>query len=96
MSKSKRRKKRYKKLAKVISEYQVEAVPTEDKQLRPMGCITLDMEKLLEEMTGDHDLQWGEVLGLVHTWLSVHAPQAQEEYTDGSASPDFYYGPRRK
>lgn len=67
------------------------------KTVRPMGNITLDMEKLLEEMTEDHDLQWGEVLGLVYTWLQIHAPQAQEEYVKGIyKNPVFYYGPKRK
>ena len=66
------------------------------EQLRPLGDITLDMEKLLVEMTDQHELQWGEVLSLVYSWLSVHAPQAREEYTDGSGSPIFQYGPRQK
>jgi len=65
------------------------------KQLRPLGEITLELEKVLKEMTNDHDLQWGEVLGLVHTWLSIHAPNAQEEYVDGD-NPMYYYGPKRK
>lgn len=63
------------------------------KQLRPVGDIMLDMEKLLEELTDDQDLQWSEVLALVHSWLTVHAPHQQEEYMDGS-SPQYYYGPK--
>lgn len=90
--KNKKRKKRYKQAVEAISEWQLEE---EKKQLRPMGCITLELEKLLEEMTEDHDLQWGEVLGLVHTWLQIHAPQAQEEYVGSNNSPVFYYGPRK-
>lgn len=90
--KNKKKKQKYKQAVEAISEWQLEE---EKKQLRPMGGITLDMEKLLVEMTEDHDLQWGEVLGLVHTWLQIHAPQAQEEYTDGSESPIYYYGPKR-
>jgi hypothetical protein len=83
-------------LAKTFREYKVEYEDfLKSKQLRPMGDITLDMEKLLEEMTEDHDLQWGEVLGLVHTWLQIHAPQAQEEYVSSNNSPIFYYGPRK-
>lgn len=60
-------------------------------KLRPMGAITQDLELLLEEMTAEHGLQWGEVLGLVHTWLSVHAPDEQEEYTSGG-NPIYFYG----
>lgn len=90
--KNKKRKKRYKQAVEAISEWQLEE---EKKQLRPMGCITLELEKLLEEMTEDHDLQWGEVLGLVHTWLQIHATQAQEEYVGSNNSPVFYYGPRK-
>lgn len=96
MGKDKKKKQKYEQAAKTISEWQLEnEVLTETKQLRPMGCITLEMEKLLEEMTEDHDLQWGEVLGLVHTWLQIHAPQAQEEYVGSNNSPIFYYGPRK-
>ena len=65
------------------------------KQLQPLGKITLELETVLEKMVHDHDLQWGEVLGLVHTWLSIHAPNAQEEYVDGG-NPIYYYGPKRK
>jgi hypothetical protein len=66
------------------------------KKLRPMGAITQDMEKLLEEMTDPkgHDLQWGEVKALVDRWLEVHADHAREEYLDGT-HPENYYGPRR-
>lgn len=65
------------------------------KKLRPLGDITQDMEKLLEEMTDEdnHGLQHGEVLALVYTWLCVHAPQAKEEYLDGT-HPIYYYGPK--
>lgn len=62
--------------------------------IRPLGNITLELEKLLSEMIEDHDLQWGEILGLVHTWLQIHAPEAREEYCSDNSSPIFYYGPR--
>lgn len=66
-------------------------------KLRSLESITLDMEKVLEEMTDPkgHGAQWGEVLNLVHGWLTVHAPQAQEEYKDDDSSPIFYYGPKK-
>lgn len=64
--------------------------------IRPLGNITLELEKLLSEMIEDHDLQWGEILGLVHTWLQIHAPEAKEEYCDNGSNPIFYYGPVKK
>lgn len=66
------------------------------KKLRPLGDIMLDFEKLREEMIEGHDLQWGDVLGLVFSDLTVHAPQAKEEYTKatGGGHPVFYYGPK--
>lgn len=63
--------------------------------MRRLGDITLDMEELLFEMIEEHDLQWGEVLALIKCWLEIHAPEAQEVYTDGD-SPIFYYGPRKE
>ncbi len=64
------------------------------KRLRPLGKITGDMELLLEEMVDCHDLQTGEILALVYSWLQVHRPGAFEEYTDGSGRPEFRYGPK--
>lgn len=64
-------------------------------KLRKVGDITLDMEKLLEELSYDHDLQHGEVLALVFSWLQIHAPSQREEYTEGG-HPEFYYGPSKK
>lgn len=68
------------------------------KKLRKLGDIMLDMEQLLNELTDDdkHALQWNEALSLVHGWLSVHAPHAQETYIDDNSHPEFYYGPIRK
>lgn len=59
-------------------------------KLRKVGDIMLDLEKILEELSFDHDLQWGEVRGLVKSWLEIHAPSQQEEYEDGSNPVDFY------
>lgn len=64
------------------------------KKLRPLGHTLLDLEKLLLEMTVDHDLQWGDVLNLVRGYLEVHVPGAQEQYTKGG-NPVFYYGPQK-
>lgn len=62
-------------------------------KLRPLGSITSDLEKLLEELVDEHDLQTGEILALVYAWIQIHRPGANEEYLDGS-SPVFKYGPK--
>jgi hypothetical protein len=55
--------------------------------------VTSDLENILEEMTDPegHDMQWHEVFFAVFGWLMIHAPQAKEEYEDGT-SPVLYYG----
>lgn len=63
-------------------------------KVRPIGELLLDLEPLLEELTEEHDLQHGDVLALVHSWLQIHAPEAREEYLDGT-SPEFFYGSRK-
>lgn len=65
------------------------------KNLRRLGDVTLDLETVLEEMTHDHDLQWGEVLHLVYAWLAIHAPANQEEYNEGG-HPEFFYGYKQR
>lgn len=61
------------------------------KKIRPLGQVTTDMEKLILEMTDTHDLQWGEVLNLIHGYLQVHCPESQEAYNEGG-HPIFFYG----
>ena len=61
------------------------------KTIRPLGDVTSDLEEILLEMTWQHGLQWGEVLHLVHGYLSIHCPGDREEYDDGG-HPEFYYG----
>lgn len=61
------------------------------KKVRPLGQITADMELLLQEMTDIHELQYGEVLVLVYSWLEVHAPHAKEVYVKDGSSPTFFY-----
>jgi len=61
------------------------------KKLRPLGDITLDMEPLIQEMVTGHEMQWGEVLALVHAYLMIHCPDAREEYSDGG-HPEYFYG----
>lgn len=63
------------------------------KVKRPLGQVLLDLEKVLEEMVDNHELQWSDVLFLVYGWLQVHRPSAQEKYTSDNSSPVFKYGP---
>lgn len=64
------------------------------KKLRPLGNITQDLEPLIEEMVEGHDMQWNEILAIIHSYLVVHYPDAQEKYLDGT-SPEFYYGEKK-
>lgn len=63
-------------------------------KLRPVGKVLLDMEPLLEELTDDHELQRGEILGLILSWMDIHRPDCVEKYLDGSL-PNYYYGPKQ-
>ena len=56
-----------------------------------MGQITGDMELLLQEMTNEHALQFGEVIALVYAWLEIHAPHAKEVYVKDGSSPTLTY-----
>lgn len=64
------------------------------KELRPVGDITLDMEPLLCELALEHELQMGEILGLVKSYLEIHVPDCKEEYTDGT-NPVYFYGHKK-
>lgn len=61
-------------------------------KVRSVGNVLLDLEKVIDELVDGHDLQWGDVLNLVHGHLQVHNPAAREEYVEGG-HPEFYYGP---
>ncbi len=61
------------------------------KSIRALGSILLDMEPLLFELTESHELQRGEILSLIKTWIDIHYPGAIEIYEDGS-SPEYRYG----
>lgn len=63
------------------------------KKLRPVGQITADLEVHLLELAYGHELQWHEILSLVHGWLMVHHPSGQEVYDSDGSSPVFQYGP---
>ena len=76
---------------RTVNAYQL----MQKEQLQPFGDVTLELEKVLEKMTYDHDLQWGEVLGQVYSWLFIHAISYRETYLDGT-HPEYYYGPGKK
>lgn len=65
------------------------------KTIRPLGDVMLSLETILEEMSYEHDLQWGEIMALCHCWLVIHAPSQQEVYDDGS-HPVYKYGPEHE
>jgi len=64
------------------------------RKLRPMGEIMFDIEKICEEMTDHqgHDLQHGEVLGLINQWLIKHSPHALEKFEEDDTIAVFYHG----
>jgi len=63
--------------------------------MRKLGNILLDLEPLITEMVEEHELQFGDILSLIHSHLVVHNPEAKEEYEEGGY-PIFYYGPNRE
>lgn len=65
------------------------------KKLRAFGNVISDLECVIEEMVEDHEMQWGDILSIVHGYLRVHNPEAQEEYEVGG-HPEFYYGPTKE
>lgn len=60
--------------------------------MRPVGRILLELEPLLEELIDDHDVQKGDVLALVATWIDVHRAGAIERYVDDGSMPVLFYG----
>lgn len=70
-------------------------VPRKKNRIRPVGRVLLDMEPLLFELCEQHELQRGEVLALVYSWINIHYPGAIEDYEDGG-TPDFFYGYKEK
>lgn len=69
------------------------AIKMNKKKLRPLGEVLLDLEPVIEEMVDGHDLQYGDILNLIHGYLVVHYPEAKEQYVSED-SPIFYYGPK--
>lgn len=60
-----------------------------------MGDILLELEKVIDSMD-KQGLQLGDILALVKSHIEIHNPHMIEQYEDGSGSPEYYYGPRRK
>lgn len=64
----------------------------EDKQ-EMMGPVMHDVEYVVSKMIETHDLQKGEVMSLISSYIDVHYPGAIEEYEDGS-HPVYLYAHR--
>lgn len=62
------------------------------KPNRSLGDHLLELEVILDAMVDEHDLQWGDIFGLVYSHLMVHRPDAREEYADDGSHPVAYYG----
>jgi len=60
-------------------------------KLRPLGQITDDLEPLLQEMANDHELQMGEILAILRSYIEIHLPDCRENYIDGT-KPVYFYG----
>ncbi len=63
------------------------------RSIRPLGTILLDLEVLIDELMDDQELQWGDLISLVHSHLVVHRQDAKEVYLDNT-NPILYYGPK--
>ena len=61
------------------------------KRIRPLGEITGDLEEVISEMIDKHELQKGEVLALVASYIDIHYPDAIEQYEDNTL-PVYVYG----
>lgn len=63
------------------------------KKLRKMGDIMFDVEDIIQEMVYEHGMQAYEIMGLIYSYIQSHAPEAIEEYEDGT-NPVYFYGPK--
>ncbi len=61
------------------------------KKTKTIGASLLDLEIILDELVDRHELQYGDILSLVLSYLTVHRPDAQETYLNGE-HPVFFYG----
>jgi len=60
-----------------------------------LGNDLLHLEIILDRMIDKHDLQKGDILALVNSWIDIHRPDCIEEYVLDGTSPIFYYGPKK-
>lgn len=60
-------------------------------KIRPLGDILLEIEPLLLEAVDGHNLQHGDMYGLLRQYLEIHLPNHKEEFDDDTR-PVFYYG----
>jgi len=56
------------------------------------GDLMHEVEALVAKFVEEHDMQRGEILALIDSYIVLHYPGAIEEYEDGS-SPIYFYGP---
>lgn len=63
-------------------------------KIQKLGDIMHELEDVITKMVLQHDLQKGEILGLINSHIDIHFPKCKEKYEDGSGSPVFYYGPK--
>lgn len=61
------------------------------KDIQPLGELTQELENVIQKMIDQHDLQNGEIDGILHTYLEIHYPLNKEPYVDGT-QPVRYYG----
>jgi hypothetical protein len=52
--------------------------------MRRLGNITDNLEKILREMVGEHEMQRHEIIGMINAYLETHCPECLENYTDGT------------
>jgi hypothetical protein len=75
-----------------LSELETRLRREDNATIQPFGDLISELEEVIQKMVDQHDLQFGDILSIVHGYLCVHNPEAREEYVDGSGSPTFYYG----
>lgn len=61
--------------------------------MRKLGDIISDLEELTTEMVEDHDMQRGDILAIVKSYIDVHLPGAIEVYEEDNSSPLYFYAP---
>lgn len=65
-----------------------------NKTKRTVGDIFLQLEEIFDELIDQHDFQFGDILYWVFGHLTIHRPDAREQYVKGGHP--IIYGPRLK